>query len=106
MFVSGTAAIDAQGRTQHVGQIEAQIDDTIRHVRALLSDARCTDEHVLSALVYCKTPEVEEAFRSGWADLGWPVVSMIGDVCRPDLLFEVEAVAGPVPEDGGKEASP
>ena len=106
MFVSGTAAIDAQGRTQHAGMIEAQIDATIQHVRALLADAGCADEHVLSALVYCKTPEVEEAFHTGWADLSWPAVSMIGDVCRPDLLFEVEAVAGPVPKDDGKGVSP
>ena len=103
LFVSGTAAVDAQGRTQHVGQIEAQIEDTIQHVRSLLADAGCADEHVLSALVYCKTPQVEEAFRTGWADLNWPTVSMIGDVCRPELLFEVEAVAGPVPENGRKE---
>jgi enamine deaminase RidA (YjgF/YER057c/UK114 family) len=102
LFVSGTAAIDAQGRTQHVGQIEAQIDDTVRQVRALLAEAGCADEHVLGALVYCKTPQVEEAFHSGWACLGWPAVSMIGDVCRPELLFEVELAAGPVADGGGK----
>ena len=98
LLVSGTAAIDAQGRTEHVGQIEAQIDDTLRHVRALLARAGCGDEHVLSALVYCRTPRVEQAFRSGWAGLSWPAVSMIADVCRPDLLFEIELVAGPVPQ--------
>lgn len=102
LFVSGTAAIDAQGRTQHVGQIEAQIEDTIHHVRALLVGAGCADEQVLSALVYCKTPQVEDAFHTGWAGLGWPAVSMIGEVCRPALLFEVELVAGPVPDSGRK----
>lgn len=102
LFVSGTAAIDAQGRTQHVGQIEAQIRDTIGHVRAVLARAGCTDEHVLSALVFCKTMEVEQTFRRGWADLGWPAVTMIGEVCRPDLLFEVEVTAGPVPGKSGK----
>jgi len=97
LLISGTAAIDAQGRTEHVGQIEAQIAATIRHVRALLERVGCRDEHVLSALVYCKTPAVEAAFRQEWSDLGWPAVSMVGDVCRDDLLFEIEAVAGPVP---------
>jgi len=37
------------------------------------------------------------------SDLGWPVVSMVGEVCRPELLFEVELVAGPVPEKGERE---
>lgn len=102
LLVSGTAAIDAQGRTEHVGQVEAQIAATIRHVRALLEKAGCGDEQVLSALVYCKTPDVEAAFRAGWGDLGWPAVSMIAGICREDLLFEIEAVAGPVPETSRK----
>jgi len=102
LLVSGTAAIDARGRTQHVGRIEAQIEATLRHLRALLADAGCADDHVLGALVYCKTPRVQEAFHAGWAELGWPAVSLIGDVCRPELLFEVELVAGPVPAAGGK----
>jgi enamine deaminase RidA (YjgF/YER057c/UK114 family) len=100
LMISGTAAIDAQGRSEHVGRIDMQIESTLGHVRSLLARAGCTDEHVLSALVYCKTPEVERAFLGGWADLGWPLVSMIADICRPELLFEVELVAGPVPPKG------
>ena len=102
LFVSGTAAIDAQGRTEHVGDAEAQIEATLRHARALLSQVGCGDEHVLGAMVYCKTPQVERAFRSGWTSLIWPAVTMVGDVCRPDLLFEVELIAGPVPDVGTK----
>ncbi len=94
MFISGTAAIDDAGRTEHVGQIEQQIEATIQHIRSLLGGAGLGDENVLSALVYCKTPRVEEAFHRDWADLAWPAFSMIGDVCRDDLLFEIELVAG------------
>ena len=103
--MSGTAAIDAQGRTEHVGQVEAQIEATIRHVRRLLTSVGCADEHVLGAVVYCKTPRVQQAFHAGWGDLVWPAVSVIGDVCRPDLLFEVEAVAA-VPENTPHRVSP
>ncbi len=95
LFVSGTAAIDVQGHTEHIGEIQSQIRDTIQHVRALLVQASCTDEHVLSALIYCKTPAVEQSFLADWADLGWPALTLIGDVCRPELLFEIELVAGP-----------
>ena len=94
LFVSGTAAIDAHGRTEHVGAPQRQIEATVAHVRALLTQAGCGDEHVLSAVAYCKTAEVEDAFRAGWASLTWPTVSVIGEVCRPELLFEVELTAG------------
>ena len=95
LFISGTAAIDREGETEHVGRIEAQIDDTIAHVRALLKQGSCRDEQVLTALVYCKTPEIERVFHQRWPNLSWPRLTMIGDVCRPELLFEVEVTAGP-----------
>ncbi len=96
LLVSGTAAIDSQGRTEHVGQIELQIEATISHLRALLADAGCGDDQVLTALVYCRTAEVEQIFRERWSGLGWPCISMIAEVCRPDLEFEIELMAGPV----------
>ena len=95
VFISGTAAIDSAGHTEHVGQVAAQIDATIAHVRSLLADLGCGDEHVLTSLVYCKDAGVEQEFRARWADLAWPRLIMIGDVCRPDLLFEVEVTASP-----------
>ena len=72
VFVSGTAAIDDAGETEHIGQIEAQIEATIAHVRSLLADLDCRDEHMLTSLAYCKNEEVEQVFRSKWADLRWP----------------------------------
>jgi len=102
LFISGTAAIDRAGATEHIGRIENQIDDTLAHVRALLKQADCTDEQVLTALVYCKTPQVERVFGERYPDLSWPRLTMIGDVCRPELLFEVEVTASPVFGKGAK----
>jgi len=93
LFISGTAAIDARGDTEHVGMIEAQIDDTLRHVRALLTDQNCDDRHVLTALVYCKNEQVQRVFRQRFADIAWPHITMIGEICRPELLFEIEVTA-------------
>jgi enamine deaminase RidA (YjgF/YER057c/UK114 family) len=93
LFVSGTASIDPAGRTEHVGDIEAQIDATVAHVRALLHQAGCDDRHILSALVYCKTPQVEQAYLTREPRPVWPRLILIGDVCRPDLLFEIELTA-------------
>jgi enamine deaminase RidA (YjgF/YER057c/UK114 family) len=95
VFVSGTAAIDAQGRTEYIGDARRQIEATIAHVRAVLRDMNCTDDDVVQAIVYSRTPEVEKVFRSEWKRLTWPCVLAIGDICRDDLLFEVEATACP-----------
>lgn len=92
-FISGTAAINHRGDTEAVGRIEAQIQNTLDHVRALLRDQGCDDRHVLTALAYCKDDEVERVFRQRFADLSWPHITMIGEVCRPELLFEVELTA-------------
>jgi enamine deaminase RidA (YjgF/YER057c/UK114 family) len=102
LLVSGTAAIDAGGRTEHVGQVERQIEATIGHVRSLLSQQGCGDEQILSALVYCRTAEVERAFHDGRRGLGWPALSMVAEVCRRDMEFEIELVAGPLPAGGNK----
>jgi enamine deaminase RidA (YjgF/YER057c/UK114 family) len=99
-YVSGTAAIDEAGATIHTGDAKAQVDVTIRNVRAVLADMGCGDADVVQAFAYSKTPEVEAVFRREYADLPWPVISVQGDVCRDDLLFEVEATACPGAKKG------
>jgi len=46
-------------------------------------------------IAYCKTPEVEKVFESTRKALNWPWITAICDVCRHDLLFEIEATAMP-----------
>jgi len=106
IFVSGTASIDASGATTHIDDPLGQIKETIKNVRAVLKDTAVSDEDVVQAVAYCKTAEVEQIFN----DLGsrgagslkstqpsagrdWPWVTVICDICRPDLLFEVEVTA-------------
>jgi len=93
VYVSGTAAIDAEGRTQHIGDAQAQIQSTIENVRGVLTNTNCADSDVVQAIAYCKTPEVESVWESVRAEIGWPFVTIIAGVCRDDLLFEVEATA-------------
>lgn len=99
VFVSGTAAIDAQGLTRHIDDAGGQIEMTIDNVRAVLGDMGCREEDVVQAIVYAKNAEVEETFRTVCEDFPWPALIMIADVCRPDLLFEVEATACPGAHD-------
>jgi enamine deaminase RidA (YjgF/YER057c/UK114 family) len=91
VFVSGTAAIDERGSTTNIGDPLGQINATIGNVRAVLNDMSCRDEDVVQAVAYCKTTEVEKLFRKRKKDIPWPWVTLVCDICRPDLLFEIEA---------------
>ena len=62
-------------------------------MRAVLNEMQCRDEDVVQAIAYCKTTEIEKLFWSQWSDLVWPSLTVIADVCRDDLLFEMEATA-------------
>jgi enamine deaminase RidA (YjgF/YER057c/UK114 family) len=95
VYVSGTAAIDPAGITEHVNHIDHQIDSTVAHLRSILNELHCSDDGVLHAIVYCRNDEVMEAFRRDWSARLWPHVAIIADICRDDLLFEIEAVAVP-----------
>jgi len=95
-FISGTAAIDCQGRTEHTGDTDAQIDATLRQLRALLKQLHCPNDRALFALVYAKDESVLRRWRQRWSTtVDWPNIAVVGEVCRPDLLFEVELTAQP-----------
>lgn len=93
VFVSGTASIDADGNTTHLGDAENQIIDTIENVRAVFRQMKCGDKDVVHSLIYCKTAEIEKIFCEKFGGLPWPKITMITDVCRDNLLFEIEATA-------------
>lgn len=94
IFVSGTAAIDQEGHTCHLEDPAGQIRMTIHNILAVLRDAGCGGQHVVEAMAYCKTPEVAEVFNKNWqSEIHWPWMTVIGDVCRSDLLFEAEVTA-------------
>jgi enamine deaminase RidA (YjgF/YER057c/UK114 family) len=93
VFVSGTASIDKAGATTNVGDAKGQINETIENVRAVLRDMDATDADVVNILAYCKTTEVEKVFNTIKGKYDWPWITPICDICRDDLLFEIEATA-------------
>jgi len=93
VFVSGTASIDAKGASMHIGDARGQIETTIENVRAVLKDMNCQDKDVVSATVFCKTADVEDEFEGFKHRIDWPWTTAICDLCRDELLFEVEATA-------------
>jgi enamine deaminase RidA (YjgF/YER057c/UK114 family) len=95
VYVSGTASIDASGATTHIGDAAGQINATIENVRAVLTEMQCNEKDLVQVIAYCKTTEVEQVFNSIKGNLDWPWITVICDICRPDLLFEIEAAAMP-----------
>jgi enamine deaminase RidA (YjgF/YER057c/UK114 family) len=98
IHVSGTASIDGAGRSLHPGDAGAQCRETLRGVSAVLAERGAELRDIVSATVFCKTPAVRSSFRhalDGFGVPALPAIYVVGDVCRPELLVEMEAVACP-----------
>jgi enamine deaminase RidA (YjgF/YER057c/UK114 family) len=92
--VSGTAAIDEQGVSLYPGDVRAQIDCTFDKIAALIGQVGASLEDIAAACIFVKRPEdalvyQERALARGLENL--PAVVMVADVCRPELLFEIDA---------------
>jgi len=96
VFVSGTAAIDDHGRTVHAGDFAAQLEHTVEAVAAVLDGAGARLEHVSQATAFLKSAAdlpAYERFVSRSPLCAAPTIATVADVCRDDLLFEIDATA-------------
>lgn len=97
LWISGTASILGHA-SQHLGDPRAQTIETLRNLRALVHGASGLERplagHVVSARVYVKRPVDLAAIRSVVEpDLaGARVTYLCADMCRRELLVEIEAV--------------
>ncbi|HNR29424.1 MAG TPA: Rid family hydrolase [Candidatus Hydrogenedentes bacterium] len=91
LLVSGTASIAPEGHTLYPGDASAQMDQTLRVVEAILESRGMGWEHATRAVMYYKHAEyLAEFARQAAALPDLPVVYVHNDVCRDDLLFEME----------------
>lgn len=104
IYISGTASITAS-ETQHIGDAAKQTEETLLNIAALIDSenlkahglpkfgAKLSDLNVVRA--YIKNAEdyetVQQICSQQLGDI--PVIYSIGDVCRDDLLVELEAIA-------------
>jgi enamine deaminase RidA (YjgF/YER057c/UK114 family) len=96
VFVSGTAAIDDHGATVHAGDFEAQARYTLEAVLALLEGAGASLGDVAQATAFLTSPghgPSWERIVEGSELRAAPLVTTVADVCRAELLFEIDAVA-------------
>jgi enamine deaminase RidA (YjgF/YER057c/UK114 family) len=101
LFVSGTASIKPDSHdVAYVGDIERQIDCTMKAVKAILESRGRGWADVARAIVYLKRPEFLGPWRAWLAANGLAAdfaAETVCDVCRDEWLFEIEldAVSGP-----------
>ncbi len=93
VYVSGTASIAPEGHTVFIGDIEGQIAKTMEVIYAILESRGMDWKDVCRLIAYFKDaanlglfPQYCEA--QGISEL--PVAYVKDDICRDDLLFEVE----------------
>jgi enamine deaminase RidA (YjgF/YER057c/UK114 family) len=96
LLVSGTASIARDGKTEHIGDVGAQIERTMQVAGAILESRRMTFADTAFATAFFKRPADAPLFAAWQARHGrqaMPVVNTVCDICRDDLLFEIELEA-------------
>jgi enamine deaminase RidA (YjgF/YER057c/UK114 family) len=108
LLVSGTASIEPGGRTAHAGDLDAQIDLSLRVVAAILESRGMGWADVARAILYFPRIAWMGRWEARRAALGLPPLPATFahcDICRDDLLFEIELdafSASPVKIGNGK----
>lgn len=93
LYVSGTASIGPTGKSIHDGDLPAQIDLTLQVIAALLAACGMNWSDTARATAYIKRGTdchavMAELTRHGLD--GLPLVLTENEVCRDELLFELE----------------
>lgn len=97
LYLSGTASIDTSGHVVHLDDIEGQVERMLVNVEQLFAAQGASYDHVVQAITYLKRPEYLEPFVRIAGSRGLPETVphtlCIADVCRPEWLCELEAIA-------------
>jgi chorismate lyase/3-hydroxybenzoate synthase len=92
VFVSGTSSVVGHA-TVHAGNIEAQLDETLRNIDVVLARTGRSLRNVVAAKTYVRDARDYELIARRLASV-FPVnLFLEADICRADLLLEIEAVA-------------
>jgi 2-iminobutanoate/2-iminopropanoate deaminase len=102
LLISGTASIDDEGRSIHIGDFRAQLRRTFWNITQLLEAEGATWKDIVRTTCYLRDIERDyDAFNEErtafYAEQGLdPLPASTGIqaiLCRPELLIEIEAIA-------------
>lgn len=97
LFVSGTASVVGH-ESAHRGDLLAQLDETHRNFQTLLAHAQGPDAepfHPAALKVYVRRGADAPALLARTRQLfgaDTPLLCLVGDICRRDLLVEIEGL--------------
>jgi enamine deaminase RidA (YjgF/YER057c/UK114 family) len=102
LMISGTASIDEQGRSVHIGDFSAQLRRTYDNISALLEVEGATWKDVVRTRCFLRDIDRDyadfnrgrnEFFRQQELDPFPASTGIQAKLCRPELLVEIEAMA-------------
>ncbi len=102
LLISGTASIDEQGVSVHIGDFRAQMRRTYKNITALLAAEGATWHDIVRTTCYLRDidrdyAEFNEERTAFFKEQGLdPLPASTGieaKLCRPELLIEMEAIA-------------
>ena len=102
LLISGTASIDENGQTVHIGDVRAQTRRTFQNIAALLESEGATWKDVVRTTCYLRDIERDYAAFNEERTAFYtrqeldPLPASTGIqaiLCRPELLVEIEAIA-------------
>jgi len=102
LLISGTASIDEEGKSVHIGDFRAQMKRTLANITGLLQSEGCTWHDIVRTTCYLRDIDRDyEAFNEErtafFKEQGLdPLPASTGiqaKLCRPELLVEIEAIA-------------
>ena len=93
LYISGTASIADNGKTAHIGNVEKQIARTMKVVQAILESCKMTWDNTSRAIAYFKNIDnlpLLDKYCSKNSLPPMPIAAAHGEICRENLLFEIE----------------
>jgi enamine deaminase RidA (YjgF/YER057c/UK114 family) len=102
LLISGTASVDENGATVHVGDLRAQVRRTFNNITALLEAEGATWKDVVRTTCYLRDIDRDYAafnqertrfYEQHGLDPLPASTGIQAILCRPELLVEIEAVA-------------
>ncbi|MBZ5577260.1 MAG: hypothetical protein LAP40_11930 [Acidobacteriia bacterium] len=106
LLISGTASVDENGASIHVGDFRAQVQRTYQNITELLHAAGATWKDIVRTTCYLRDIERDYAafneertafFQEQRLDPLPASTGIQAILCRPDLLVEMEAIAMFIP---------
>ncbi|HKR62658.1 MAG TPA: Rid family hydrolase [Thermoanaerobaculia bacterium] len=92
VFVSGTSSVVGHA-TLHAGDAMAQLDETLRNIEAVLAQTGRSLANGIAAKTYIRHARDYDAIARRLDGVFASNLFLEADICRADLLLEIEAIA-------------